>query len=61
MNEKPYVLNVNSKKIHLRNGCYKSRDMKRENTAYYYTIEEAKAEYPHKVELCLHCFEKEGE
>lgn len=63
MNKKEYVLNLRTRKIHRVNGCQKSRTMKAENIAEYYTIEEAKAEaatkYSFEVDFCGNCFIKE--
>ena len=60
--ERRYILNVRTKKIHLNNGCAKSRNMKAENIVKYYTIEEAQEEakqkYSFKTDLCGNCFDK---
>ena len=59
---KKYVLNLRTKKIHLNDGCAKSKNMKAENIARYYTIEEAQEEadkkYSFKPDLCGNCFDK---
>lgn len=59
MVNKKYVLNLNNKKIHFINGCYSSNEIKIPKE--YYTIEEAKAEYPQKVTFCKRCFVCEEE
>lgn len=59
---KKCVLNIQTKKIHLINGCAKSKNMKPENIVSYYTedeaIAEAKEKYDFSAALCGNCYEK---
>ena len=64
MEKKEYVMNIQSKIIHVQDGCYNSKIIKPENQATFFTIGEAiaaaKTKYSFNVQYCKHCF-KEAE